>query len=656
MAYTVSDRLLNALIKQESGGNNNAVSRVGARGVTQVMPKTARDPGFGVTPMRDQTEQEYKRFGREYLGAMLNRYNGDLNKALAAYNAGPGRVDKAGGVPNIPETKNYVKNILNTLNPIGSAEAAQGEDDPGDWVDVSDRYKAAPQPQAAADDPGDWVDVTDKYNSPKTMKWEDVPAEAAKNFIPDLGTVAAGAINAISHPIDTAQGALNLANSAAQAVLPDEVNQFLYKINPSLVNNKDLINNLGAVLKEKLGSEEAIKQTIAKNPAQVLSFIAPMIGTVGKVSGISAIEKAGSALDPLSTAASLSSKAIGVAAPKIGALVGKGVASYGTHTGADTLNDAARSGLAGGKKLKDFSSNMRGQADMNDIVEEASGALKNIKSESRAKYNQGMAGIKADTATLDFQPILDSAQESVKAGRYKGVSIDSSAAKVQTKIIGEIKKWSKLDPDQYHTAGGFDALKRKIGDIRTETQPGTPARASADILYNSIKNEIIRQHPGYKNVMEESAKRIKNAKGIEKDLSLGEKALENPDQAIRKFQSIPRNNANTNYGNRIKMAKQLESAGAENLISKVNAQQLSSIQPRGLAGTITGGIAGFGIGTGNPVLAIPLILSSPRAAGEIALGMGITSRKLKDLARTAKGKGFIADYLYKANALNDASR
>jgi len=654
--YAVGDRLLNALIKQESGGNNAAVSSAGARGVTQVMPNTARDPGYGVQPMRNQTEQEYKRFGREYLGAMLNKYNGDLNLALAAYNAGPGRVDKAGGVPNIPETQNYVKNILNTLNPIGSAEAAVGEDDPGDWVTENTTQSAETQ-----DDPGDWVNEgqnTDWEGSTGKIQynWGDVPGKGAENFIPSLGRVVTGTANALIHPIDTAQGVLNVANSAVQQALPGSINELLYKIKPSLKDNKELINNIGSVLKEKIGDEAAIKRTLAENPAEVLSFIAPIVGGVGKLSGISALQKAGAVLDPLSTTASIASKGIGYAAPKLGSMLGKGIATYGTHTGSDTLNDAARAGVVGGKKLEDFISNMRGNADMNDMVEEAATALKTMRKESRNKYNQGLSNVRADTTVLDFQPIIEGAKEAISAGRYKGVSIDSSAANIQAKILGEIKKWNKLDPKEYHTAGGFDALKRKIGDIRSTTQAGTPARVAADTIYHSIKNEIVKQHPLYRDVMEESAKRIKESKGIEKQFSLSEKQLENPDTAIRKFQSIPRNNANTNYGNRLRDALKLERAGAENLISKANAQALSSFQPRGLAGTITGGLAGLGIGTGNPLLALPVLLSSPRAAGEIAVGLGITTRKLKNIAKTAEGKGLIVDYLYRADALNRSGR
>lgn len=86
--------LLPHLIHQESRGNHAAVSPVGARGVTQVMPKTGADPGFGVAPLKDDSRAEYERFGLDYLTAMLDRYKGRADLALAAYNAGPGRADK----------------------------------------------------------------------------------------------------------------------------------------------------------------------------------------------------------------------------------------------------------------------------------------------------------------------------------------------------------------------------------------------------------------------------------------------------------------------------------------------------------------------------------------------------------------------------------
>lgn len=90
----VARQVMDALIQQESGGDHSAVSPKGARGITQVMPATGADPGYGVRPLQDESEAEYRRFGEDYLTAMLDRYDGDLELALAAYNAGPKRADE----------------------------------------------------------------------------------------------------------------------------------------------------------------------------------------------------------------------------------------------------------------------------------------------------------------------------------------------------------------------------------------------------------------------------------------------------------------------------------------------------------------------------------------------------------------------------------
>lgn len=108
--FDLSPALMEALVWQESRWKENARSPVGAQGLAQLMPGTARYLGVDARDPFANLEG-----GARYLREQLDRFGGDLEKALAAYNAGPGRVERAGGIPNIRETRHYVAAIMGRL-------------------------------------------------------------------------------------------------------------------------------------------------------------------------------------------------------------------------------------------------------------------------------------------------------------------------------------------------------------------------------------------------------------------------------------------------------------------------------------------------------------------------------------------------------------
>lgn len=108
--HAVPPAVVEAVAWQESRFNHAAVSSKGARGVMQLLPKTASDLGVDPDDLKGNIDG-----GAAYLAQQLRRYGGDLRLALAAYNAGPGAVDRYGGVPPYAETQSYVRAILARL-------------------------------------------------------------------------------------------------------------------------------------------------------------------------------------------------------------------------------------------------------------------------------------------------------------------------------------------------------------------------------------------------------------------------------------------------------------------------------------------------------------------------------------------------------------
>lgn len=387
------------------------------------------------------------------------------------------------------------------------------------------------------------------------------------------------------------------------------------------------------------GSPQRVLRTIAEDPARPLLDVSMLAsGTGGALRGTAGL--LGSSGPPRS--ARIAGLRAGLERAGEGAetvarvtdpfgLIGTGVDIAGgattrglgltTGVGPYSLSEAYRAGKAGGEKAFAFRSQMRGDADTTQVVDEARRAVDNMRAERAQNYRSGMIDIKNDKTVLDFGRIDNTLSSIRDRGFYAGKEIDRSAAGTWEKINELVTEWKNADPRTFHTPEGLDALKKAIEDIRGDLPFGSKSRNVADNAYNAVKKEITTQAPAYAKVMEDYEKASTLIKEVESSLSLNKKAQ--ADQALRKLQSILRDNVQTSYGRRRELGAELEKYGAENLTAQIAGQSLSSWMPRGLVGGGTATASGIAaLSTQSPAALAAIPLTMPRLTGEAAYMAG----------------------------------
>jgi hypothetical protein len=207
-------------------------------------------------------------------------------------------------------------------------------------------------------------------------------------------------------------------------------------------------------------------------------------------------------------------------------------------------------------------------------------------------------------------------------GTYEGEVINKKTAPLVQELSDQINHWGNLDPTIFHTPLGLDKLKQSIYDIGSSASPGSPAQKASSTVYNAIKDQINQQAPTYSKVMKDYSDASDQLNELQNGFSLNGKT---DDAALRKLQSIMRNNVNTNYGNRLDSMTNLESQTGANILPQLAGQAMNSWTPRGLMGagemgaTIMGGIMHPAL---LPGLMAAAPFASPRLVGEGSYGLG----------------------------------
>lgn len=483
--------------------------------------------------------------------------------------------------------------------------------------------------------------------------WSVVGQRALENTPASAYQFGSDIVQAVAHPLQTAQAVGDLGAGAlregARYVLPTSWFNAI-----DSVGNQDAANRAsdtaGAVAdfyKNRYGSMEGFKNAVASDPVGVLGDVSTVL-TGGEAAAVRALGPASKTAKVARVAAEVTNPlAVPQAALRIGdsvaGPVAKGLLGLTTGTSYGTIDEAYKASRAGGKYKKAFTDNLREKVSQGDVIGDAKEALAKMGDNADAEYQKRMGPIKANKTQIPFQPIELAFQGIVDSMYRGGHQIVADATVSKLKEIGNVvNEWAQ-DPAM-HTADGLDGLKRRIDDMMpsfSELNGAKNRERAVTATRNAVKDTIIQFVPEYADAMKgyETAKVAQ--KEIEQSLSLGRNVA--ADTALRRLQSVSRNNANTNYGSRAKAVEELQKAGADTIMPQLSGQALNTVLPRGILKSLLGGgaIVGAGMGAISPSLLAALPFASPRLVGELVNAVGSARRLASPATRRAKRLGLL---------------
>lgn len=468
--------------------------------------------------------------------------------------------------------------------------------------------------------------IASQMSQQRPLSAGDVAAGAIRNFPESAFNLLTDLATAVTSPIQTAKSVLDLGAGVLQAVLPESLVQAVGEDKPS----REVARKVGEFYADRYGSVEGAKRAIATDPAGVLADAATVLygagGALRVVPGAeraaAVTQRAGATIDPLSAVM----RGAGTVVPQVLGMT--------TGAGREAISQAFEAGRTGGERGRMFRENISGVTDPENVLNAAKQNLAVLRDLKSQQYRSGMVNISKDKTVLDFAGIDKALSDAEKRTKFKGQITDTTAFDKVTEVKELVDNWKGLDPAEYHTPEGMDALKQSVGAVLEDLDPKTNAYNTVNQVYNSIKSEVVKQAPVYANVMRDYTRSLDQIKEVERALSLGNKA--SADTAMRKLQSLMRDNVQTNYGQRVRLAKQLEQQGGQMMMPGIAGQSLQSFVPRGMSQvTGGGGAALLGYSGMLPQAATMAAMASPRLMGEAAYGAGLAARPVSAAGRRA---------------------
>ena len=396
--------------------------------------------------------------------------------------------------------------------------------------------------------------------------------------------------------------------------------------------------------KGKYGSLEGLNQAIGTDPASVMldasivltgggSALAkvPQMAKVGE-----AVAATGRVAEPLGAVGKVATKAVS-AADRLAMKVAEEGVGLATGSGPGAVRQALEStGLTA--KSNDFVRAMRGGSSGEEVLGVAKDALSEIKETNAATYRGRLDKIAQSQKNIDTRPIKSRLQKLLDSRGvqvledgtldFSRSTIGRNAVSDVEDIVQTVSEWGTRQGD--NTAIGLDVLKRRLDDFYSESKS---SRALVTDLRNTVKKEIIKSVPEYKQMVGDYEQIAKFTNEVERSLSLNNKAM--LDTTIRKLMSSPRET----FKFRNELIRQMDEMTGGSLSKEIAGVSMQEALPKGLVGKLYGGgLAAGGVsgGIAPPVLIAMASTASPRLMGELLNTMGFTRKQAVSFIKKSK--------------------